>query len=176
MKRLIGILADKKGDVLVQTAGIVFFVMFFFSIAFTYGSSLIITGGVRDTVRNAVISAVNANYVKAYDGIREGNSDAYDADNSWESSADLGNVELNVAEFLGLTDDNNAYTKLNNGQEQYAISDIQAILQNPPFLSNSSTLNIKITYTLNLPISIFLVRVSAINIPQSVNAQFEQKF
>lgn len=170
------ILSDKKGAVTVQTMVIVFGIMIVFSIAFQFIRVSIVASGVRDTMRNDVIDAVDANYNNAFDGMREGNSDAYSADNAWAECADSSSVVSGVVSFLGLTSNGSAYVKEDDGTTQYSISGIAVNLQNPPMGTDDIKLNIRATYTLSVPVSLFLIRLPQLSLPQSVNAGFQQKF
>jgi hypothetical protein len=173
------ILAVKKGSVLVQTAVTVFFMMFLFSIIYQYGRLTIIAAGTRDAVRSAVISTVNANCFTAFYGMRDGNSGAYkrDANGVWHDAMDSGTAGQDLITLLGLKSSNGTYKKLDSdGVTSYSISSLEVTMANAAFASNSSKLSAHASYTLSIPVTIFLVKVQTLSFSMTADAQFEQNF
>jgi hypothetical protein len=172
-------LFDKRGSVTVQTAGIIIIVMLLFSIVYTYAKTTVIASGIRDNVRNAVIQTVTANYYNTYAGMREGNTGAYQLDNdsTWQDCADAGNIGQSLKNLLKLTEAAGFLQKIDaDSSLQYSISDMNVKVLNSDFDSNSKRLKIHATYTLNIPVSFFVVETQPISIPMNAEAEIEEKF
>lgn len=174
MKRIAAILSDEKGSVLVSTVAVTLTVMFLTFLAYQKIQMTIVAEGVRDAMRSAVTDAVTQNYYTSYDDMLEGSSGAYSAVNGWANNATDGNMENRISGRLGLEeDDSGALVRNVDGQEQYSISNIQIRVQNPPNGSDSSQLSVNATYTLSVELPLGL---PPLQIPQSVDASFAQKF
>jgi hypothetical protein len=177
MNFLKALLKDKKGFITIQTAGMLFIMSFLFSFIYQYGFVSVIASGTRNTVRNAVIQAVNANAYNVFNGFTEENSGAYEEDNVWSPVTDSGDIGDNVASFLGLSYSNGGFTKADSdGTLEYSITDLQESISNPPLAANSSNLSISASYVLNIRVAFLLIPATVINIPQTVSAGYEAKF
>jgi hypothetical protein len=171
------IIKDKKGSAVVKAVAVIFAMTFIFSIVFQYARVLIITFGIREAVRNELIMIVNSNYSTSFYGMCEGNTGAYGFDNGWHDISCLGDAENDIVSMLGLQKSGGAYEKTESGgKPEYSIKDINVTITNADFASNSVKFRAHVSYTLSIPVTVFLIDVQTFTFTKTANVRFEQKF
>ena len=110
-KPLHPLLKGKRGDGFPLTIAVTLCLILIFCGISEYFRVSIIAKGVRDAVKQSVISTVNDNFDDVYHSVREGYAAGYfpTDDESWEESLDTGNIYAQLALTLGLTATGDGY-------------------------------------------------------------------
>ena len=141
MKKIYGIIRDKRGSSFPLVVAAVLAVIIIMCGISEYIRLLIISQGVRDAVQSAVISTVNDNYDDVYHCIREGYSGGYLPDDAaWTDSIDYGDIYSRLDQTLGLRMENGCHVKYSGKNVEYRLSGLSVDINNPliaPYEANS---------------------------------------
>lgn len=174
MKKL---LRSRRGDVTVQTVAVIMILILMIIPVYHYCRILYICNSVKSSFRDELVKTVTANYHPSYDGMREGNSGAYNLEsNVWTDKLNKGSVISDLTNKLSLNQNGTLYDKTDpNGALEYTISNINITVQNAELADNSNKLSAKATYTITVPIKLLN---NTINQSYNINtdAEFEPTF
>lgn len=143
MKKINGIIRDKRGSSFPLIIAAVLSVMLIMCGISEYIRLIIISQGVRDALQSAVISTINDNYDNVYNCIREGYAGAYIPDDTeWADSIDYGDIYSRLDKALGLKSENGFHAKYSGEKQEFILSDLSVDINNPP-MAPYETINAK---------------------------------
>lgn len=164
---------DTRGDMLPMVAGIGFLLTLVFTLGFQFVRACVVTGCVKNAMRNDAIIAVTQNNFNAYASLREGLDGAYSIDAAGQvSENDTNTLKQDLVSSLGLHDSGDKLTKTVEDGPAYSLSGFGVQVSNPDFRATGTY---KITVTGNLSIAMPL-QWAPIIIPISAYADFRPKF
>ena len=137
MNQLGQVLRDRRGTSFPLIIAVTLSLVILLCAASEYFRLLIVAQGVRDAVREAVISTVNDNYRNVYHGVREGYSGAYQPENGgFQESMDCGDVYGRLDALLNLTNQGEYHVQYTeDGKMEFRIRNLKVDLQNASFAS-----------------------------------------
>lgn len=139
MKKLSFILKGGRGDGFPMTIAVTLVLLLIFCGISEYFRVAIIAQGVREALRQSVISTINDNYDDVYHAVREGYAAGYaPKDEGWEESLDTGDVYAHLAFTLGLSSTGGGYAKYNGSELEFSIADLTVKLLNNGLASGQS--------------------------------------
>lgn len=157
LDRLISKLRQKRGDIL-MTAIIWMIILFLFFIALMeYHRVQIISTGVRDAMEQAVTSVAINNAYNSFNGVREGNSGAYElSGEDWRENVTTIDVQNKLVGLLHLQSKNGVFISPNPEEETYefAISEVDVIPDNAEFASNTEQAKYLASCRVEIPFSL----------------------
>ncbi len=147
----------RSGEGTPLTLAIVLVLIMLFCAVSEFARLWIISQGVKEAAQQAVISALNDNYDDVYHAVREGYAAGWspeDSGGAWNESLDEGNVYGQMSRILGLNGGGgDVYTKLLDGQVEYAIYGLDVELRNNGLASGQSQgYTAAIELKLNIPV------------------------
>lgn len=157
LDRLILKVREKRGDIL-MTAIIWMVILFLFFIALMEFTRVqLISTGVRDAVEQAVTSVAINNSYNSYNGVREGNSGAYElSGEDWREQISTIDVQNKLASLLHLQSKNGVFISPNPRGDSYefSISKIDVIPDNAEFASNKKKAKYLASCRVEIPFSL----------------------
>lgn len=139
MRKLSKLLKGGRGDGFPMTIAVTLVLLLIFCGISEYFRVAIIAQGVRDAMRQAVISTINDNYDDVYHAVREGYAAGYaPTDDAWEESLDTGDIYAHLATTLALNTTGSAYEHYIGSELEYSITDLTVTLVNNGLASGQS--------------------------------------
>jgi hypothetical protein len=181
MKKINGIIRDKRGSSFPLVVAAVLAVILIMCGISEYIRLIIISQGVRDAFQSAVISTVNENYDNVYDCIREGYSGAYmPNDTTWSYSIDYGDIYSRLDKALGLKSENGCHVKYSGKEQEFILSGLSVDINNPP-IAPHETINAKnfladAEIRLEVPVSFAGKALPSLQIKLKVRARYMPLF
>jgi hypothetical protein len=178
-KPLHPLLKGKRGDGFPLTIAVTLCLILIFCGISEYFRVSIIAKGVRDAVKQSVISTVNDNFDDVYHSVREGYAAGYfpTDDESWEESLDTGNIYAQLALTLGLTATGDGYASYAGDELEYTISNLVVTLSNNGLASGESEGYLAdATLVLEVPSSFAGTVLPPLRIQLRVQAKYIPKF
>lgn len=150
-------LREKHGNILVNTMiwMAILFLLFIALMEFTRVQ--LISTGVRDAVEQAVTSVAINNSYNSYNGVREGNSGAYElSGEDWREQISTIDVQNKLASLLHLQSKNGVFISPNPRGDSYefSISNIDVIPDNAEFASNKKKAKYLASCRVEIPFSL----------------------
>lgn len=153
-------LHEKQGlDVCIYGVAMICICFLFAVLVSEFFRMQIISTGVRDAVEQAVTSVAISNAYNSYNGVREGNSGAYqlsgeDTDD-WRENISTIDVQNKLVSLLHLKSKSGAFIHPNPEGEsyEYKISELNVIPDNAEFASNGKKAKYMATCRVEIPFS-----------------------
>lgn len=164
MKKLMQKLRCKRGDVLLW--GMIWLLILFmiFVALMEFTRIQLISTGVRDAVEQAVTSVAINNAYNSYNGVREGNSGAYQlASSDWRENISTIDVQNKLVTLLHLKHKNGVFISPNPEGDSYEfkISNLNVVPDNAEFASNDKKAKYVATCDVEIPFSLGVGAVEA---------------
>lgn len=155
MEKLKKKLLEKKGDLLLQSVGLLIILCVGAGVLFEFARVSIVKRGVRDMVTQAVTAGSAYNLYNAYDGVREENSATWDKIEKtapWEDVVETEDVAARMVELFSMEQEGLTLHKFNGGRLEFSLESMEVKAQNPAVGSRGrKEITYTITYTLALP-------------------------
>ena len=170
----------KKGNATITSVVICLSIILIMCVVFEYLQMLIISTGVKNGVRSAVVSCVVANYDEAYSQLREGYSGDYMySDKGFEEKIDSENVMGRLSENLGLSEASGKYFKYkSDGSVEYTLSNLKLSFENTKYAQGNANknLNAKAFIDVEIPVRFGGRDLPPLNYTLKVEAEYMPKF
>lgn len=151
-------LRERRGDILIHGIVWMFIIFVLFVALMEFTRVQLISTGIRDAVEQAVTSVAINNAYNSYNGIREGNSGAYElsGDDSWRENISTIDVQNKLIGLLHLQTKNGVMIKPNPEGESYEfkISELNVMPDNAQFASNERKARYRATCRVEIPFSL----------------------
>lgn len=150
-------LKSRRGDALVM--GMVWILVLFllFLSLMEFARLQFISTGVRDAVEQAVTSVAINNAYNSYNGVREGNSGAYQlAGDDWRENISTMDVQNKLVTLLHLQSKNGVFVSPNpeGTSYEFKISELNVTPDNAEFASNMEKAKYRATCRVEIPLSL----------------------
>ena len=133
MRKLSGIIRNKKGSSFPLIVAVALALVIILCGISEYMRLMIIASGVRDAVQSAIISTVTDNYDDVYHGVREGYSGGYmPSSSSWADSIDYGDIYGRLDQTLGLRTESGCHVKHADEAVEFKLSGLSVDIRNAP--------------------------------------------
>lgn len=158
MKKINGIIRDRKGASFPLTVAIALVLLMLMCCITEYMRLNIIAQGVRDAVQSAIISTVTDNYSEVYHGVREGYAAGYQPfGGSWEQSVSYGDIYAQLDRTLGLKRNGGYHVKYAGEAVEFKLYDLWVNVRNAPLApsdpANAQRFIADATIRLEVPVS-----------------------
>lgn len=125
---------------------------------FEYFRLSIIAAEVRDATQRSIIAIATENYRLVYSGLRQSYSGGYTrSGNQWHESWTTGDIYKQMSDELHLTQTDQGYARISNGETAYHVSQLNVKIINTPFAPSSFSANQQFTaeadFMLTVPLS-----------------------
>lgn len=150
-------LKDRRGNILVNTMIWMAILFLIFVALMEFTRVQLISTGVRDAVEQAVTSVAINNSYNSYNGVREGNSGAYQlSGNDWREQISTIDVQNKLADLLHLQSKNGVFLSPNPRGDSYefSISDVDVLPDNAEFASNKKKAKYLASCRVEIPFSL----------------------
>lgn len=182
MRKVKGIMKEKRGNALPLACAIVMALILTFSVVSEYMRLQIIAKGVRDALQTSIIAVASQNYDDVYNGLREGYSGGYTLSSSgvWESKLDTGDVNAYLDNLLGLEKSGAYHIKYTGKETEYKLSDLKINVINTPLapsnIDTSSKFQAETIVHLEVPLSFGWGQLPSLQINLKAKAGYTSKF
>lgn len=174
MRRIRHILGSKAGDGFPLTAAVTISLMLIFMAALQYARLMITAAGVQDAMQEAVLSAVNDNYVDVYHAVREGYAAGYQPyGGRFVESYQYGDIYGRLDSILGLQREGECHVSRNaEGNTEYRIRNLKVEVRN----GGASSFEITATADLEVPMRFITRLLPDMRITIRTKAAYTPKF
>ena len=150
-------LRQKKGASLILAIVLIAILFLTLSYMREYRRVRIISAGIRDAMEQAVTSVAINNAYNSFNGVREGNSGAYElSGEDWRENVSTIDVQNKLVGLLHLQSKNGVFISPNPEGDSYefAISEVDVIPDNAEFASNTDQAKYLASCRVEIPFSL----------------------
>ena len=178
LKRLKGILTDKKGNMFPLVVAVTIVMLFFILVVSEYMRLMITAAGIKDAMESAVISTVNDNYNEVYHSVREGYAAGYEPEGeAFAESVDYGDIYGRMCFLLGLEEDGDGYVRLDSyGGREYRLSGLSVTLPNTSLAMEGGHYYADASIKLEVPVRFAGKIITDMEIHLKARAAYTEKF
>ena len=169
----------RKGNATLFAAAICLAIIMIMCAASEYMRVLIISDGIKSSLKSAALSCVVGNYDETYSQLREGYSGGYVySDAGFSESMDEGNVYARLDELLALREVGDEHIKYAGERVEYSISGVRVEMENADFAQGNADKNLSVTAyaDVTIPIGFGGRELMPIRYTIRVKAEYMPKF
>lgn len=172
------LMMNQCGNMIPLAVAVVLAVLFIILGLAEFMRLLITAAGIRDATESAIISVVNDNYDEVYHSVREGYAAGYLPDDAtFTAAVDQGDIYGRLCFLLGLNEDGDGYTRINNdGEKEFRISGLRVTIPNVPLTAGGSTYYAEAELKVEVPVRYGGQILTNMSINLKVRAAYNEKF
>lgn len=150
-------LRERRGEIMLLAMVLMTGMLVVFTGVMEYTRLLIVSTGIRDAMSNAVTSVAISNAYNSYNGVREGNSGAYQltGEEDWREQISTIDVQNKLVTLLHLQSKNGVFISPNpeGTTYEFKISEIDVQPDNAEFASNEKKAKYSASCRVEVPLS-----------------------